>query len=154
MCKKAMSLPEFVAIPENITKIKSYLHYLGSHEAKKLAPELKVVHFLPELLIHRASVEETVKADLRAVSQFPLARFLKRYAYVSPALQKGRILPEDASYMSSLSNSLAPQNMYPPGAFRGDDLARTLALTSGFGGFEPDEDDVENRRLAGRNAEE
>lgn len=44
--------------------------------------------------------------------------------------------------------------MYPPGFFGGDDLARTMALASGFGGFEPDEDDVENRRLAGRNAEE
>lgn len=74
MCRKAMTLPEFVAIPEKITRIKSYLHYLGSHEAKKAAPELKAVQFFPELAIHLASVEETVKSDLRAVSHFPLTR--------------------------------------------------------------------------------
>jgi hypothetical protein len=44
--------------------------------------------------------------------------------------------------------------MYPPGHFGGDALARAMGLASGFPGFEPDEDAEENRRLAGRNAEE
>lgn len=68
--------------------------------------------------------------------------------------QKGQILPEDASHMSTLSISLAPQNIYGPGHLGRDALSRAMGLDSGFPGFEYDEDAEENRRLAGRNAEE
>lgn len=80
MCRKAMTLPEFVAIPDKITRIKSYLHYLGSHEAQKVAPQIKAIQFFPELTIHYPSVQEAVKADLRAVRHLSLTPFLKHYA--------------------------------------------------------------------------
>lgn len=59
--------------------------------------------------------------------------------------------------MSSLSNSLAPQNMIHPAYSGADDIARAMALASGFGGMagEADyEEAMENRRLLSRNAEE
>ncbi|KAI5455500.1 hypothetical protein NCC49_000308 [Naganishia albida] len=133
MCRKAVTLPEFRAFPEKIARVKQYLHYLGSHEAIKAIPGTKAVSFFPELMEHLTCVEEAVKADLRA---------------------KGRILPEDASHMSTLSISLAPQNIYGPGHLGRDALSRAMGLDSGFPGFEYDEDAEENRRLAGRNAED
>lgn len=59
--------------------------------------------------------------------------------------------------MSNLSNSLAPQNMYHSAYSGADDIARAMALASSFGNLAGGidyEEAMENRRLAGRNAEE
>jgi hypothetical protein len=65
-----MSLPNFVAVQGNVARIKQYLQYLGSHEVTKAIPNLKAVSFFPELAEHLATVQETVKADLRAVCRW------------------------------------------------------------------------------------
>lgn len=78
MCRKAVTLPEFRAFPEKIARVKQYLHYLGSHEAIKAIPGTKAVSFFPELMEHLTSVEEAVKADLRAVSHSSIVILVSR----------------------------------------------------------------------------
>lgn len=59
--------------------------------------------------------------------------------------------------MSSLSNSLAPQNRFFPMYSGADDITRAMAIASGLGGFGAGadyEEAMENRRLSGGNAEE
>lgn len=67
MCRKATTLPEFSKTAANISKLKSYIQYLGSYAVRKEAPAIKAATFFPEIAHHLPGVTEIVKAEMRAV---------------------------------------------------------------------------------------
>ncbi|KAJ9123338.1 hypothetical protein QFC22_001537 [Naganishia vaughanmartiniae] len=138
MCKKATTMAPFLTFPSKFDNLKQYLHYVGACQGINRPIAMKAVALFPELLPYASEIREAVRNTFR---------------------QQGRTLPDEQleapSAMSMLSNSLALQNMFPfnqPGL---DLMGRMLGSASGVGLFGEDEAEAaENRRLAGRPADD
>ncbi|KAJ9107372.1 hypothetical protein QFC21_000822 [Naganishia friedmannii] len=132
MCRKAMALSPFVTFPAKINQLRQYLHYVGTCKGSNRPIAVKVVAWFPELAPYTQEVREAVRNVFR---------------------RQGRTLldePREApSAMSMLSNSLAPQNLFPGMDFMG----RMLDSAAGLFG-EDAEEAAENRRLTSKNSDD